>query len=95
MQPCVLSVAEGFALGLGNFLKCAESLGCLPSLKRDVFSRVVDLDRVRRHHKHYSRSGSSDTSRVETKIFVFVFPRKFRENLFSLFAKKAYEKLRK
>ena len=25
--------------------------------------------------------------RVETKIFVFVFSRKFRENLFSLFAK--------
>jgi hypothetical protein len=35
------------------------------------------------------------TTRVETKIFVFVFSRKFRENLFSLFAKKAYEKLRK
>jgi hypothetical protein len=34
-------------------------------------------------------------SRVETKIFVFVFSRKVRKNLFSLFAKKAYEKLRK
>jgi hypothetical protein len=33
--------------------------------------------------------------RVETKIFVFVFSRKFRENLFSLFAKKANKKLRK
>jgi hypothetical protein len=30
-------------------------------------------------------------ARVETKIFVFVFSRKFRENLFSLFAKKSYE----
>jgi hypothetical protein len=30
-------------------------------------------------------------ARVETKIFVFVFSRKFRENLFALFAKKAYE----
>jgi hypothetical protein len=34
-------------------------------------------------------------TRVETKIFLFVFSRKFRENLFSLFAKKVYEKLRK
>jgi hypothetical protein len=34
------------------------------------------------------------TGRVETKIFVFVFSRKFRENLFSLFAKKAYENFR-
>jgi hypothetical protein len=34
-------------------------------------------------------------SRVEKKIFVFVFLRKFPENLFSLFAKKAYKKLQK
>jgi hypothetical protein len=38
---------------------------------------------------------SAPAARVETKIFVFVFSLKFRENIFSLFAKKAYEKLRK
>jgi hypothetical protein len=31
--------------------------------------------------------------RVETKIFVFVFSQKFRDNLLLLFAKKAYKKL--
>jgi hypothetical protein len=38
---------------------------------------------------------SRDFRRVETKIFVFVFSRKFRANLFALFAKKPYENLRK
>jgi hypothetical protein len=39
--------------------------------------------------------GHYSPRRVETKIFVFVFSRKCRKNLFSLFAKKAYKKLRK
>jgi hypothetical protein len=34
-------------------------------------------------------------SRVETKVFVFVFSGKFGENLFCAFCEKAYEKLRK
>jgi hypothetical protein len=38
---------------------------------------------------------SLDGIRVETKIFVFVFSRKFRENLFSPFAKKSLRKVTK
>jgi hypothetical protein len=37
----------------------------------------------------------SSLFRVETKIFVCVFSRKFRENLFSFLAKKSYENIRK
>jgi hypothetical protein len=41
------------------------------------------------------RNGAHCTFRVETKIFVFVFSRKFCENLFSLFAKKSLRKVTK
>jgi hypothetical protein len=34
-------------------------------------------------------------TRVETKIFVFIFSRKFCENLFLLFAKKSYKNIQK
>jgi hypothetical protein len=39
----------------------------------------------------YLNMRAEDETRVETKIFVYVFSRKFRENLFSFFAKKSYE----
>jgi hypothetical protein len=44
--------------------------------------------RIRRHIQ-------KGLDRVETKIFVFIFSRTFRENLFLLFAKKAYKKVQK
>jgi hypothetical protein len=43
----------------------------------------------------FSGAKKVSQTRVEMKIFVFVFSRKFCENFFSLFAKKAHEKLRK